>query len=60
MIKESCNLLDKTPFDAYQDNLALQVSDGCLKAIYALIQNNPEITHQYVEEAILPIQDMLE
>lgn len=53
-------IVDKTPFDAYEDNLALQVIDGRLKAIYALIQNNPEITRQYVEEAILPIQDMLE
>ena len=27
---------------------------------YCLIQSNPEVTRQYVEEAILPIQDMLE
>lgn len=28
--------------------------------MYGLIQSNPEVTRQYVEEAILPIQDMLE
>jgi integrase len=28
--------------------------------MHSLIQSNPEVTRQYVEEAILPIQDMLE
>ena len=53
-------IVDKTPFDTYDDNLALKVIDDRLKSIYGLILNNPEITRQYVEEAILPIQDMLE
>ena len=52
--------VDKTPFDDYESNLALQVIDDRLKSIYGLIQKNPELTGQYVEEAILPIQDMLE
>lgn len=34
--------------------------DGRLKDIYSAIQRNPDITHQFVEEAVLPIQDMLE
>jgi integrase len=53
-------VVDKTPFDFYEDNLALKVIDERLKSIYDLIQSNPNITRQYVEEAILPIQDMLE
>ena len=53
-------IVDKTPFDTYDDNLALQVIDDRLNAIYSLIQSNPEITREYVEEAILPIQDMIE
>lgn len=53
-------LVEKTPFDVYEDNLALQVIEDALKSIYGLIQNNPEVTRQYVEEAILPIQEMLE
>jgi hypothetical protein len=53
-------VVDKTPFDFYEDNLALKVIDERLKSIYGLIQGNPDITRQYVEEAILPIQDMLE
>ena len=53
-------LVDKTPFDDYENNLALQVIDDRLKSIYGLIMKNPELTRQYVEESILPIQDMLE
>lgn len=57
---KQAELVDKTPFDLYEDNLALQVIDQRLQSIYALIQSNPEVTRQYVEEALLPIQDMLE
>lgn len=53
-------VVDKTPFDFYEDNLALKVIDEHLKDVYSLIQSNPDITRQYVEEAILLIQDMLE
>ena len=53
-------LVNKTPFDDYESDLALQVIDDRLKSIYGLIMKNPELTRQYVEEAILPIQDMLE
>lgn len=61
---KQAELVDKTPFDLYEDNLALQVIDELiderLQSIYALIQSNPEVRRQYVEEALLPIQDMLE
>ena len=53
-------LVEKIPFDNYDSNLALQVIDDRLKSIYGLIMKNPELTRQYVKEAILPIQDMLE
>ena len=53
-------VVEKTPFDLYEDNLALKIIDERLKDMYSLIQSNPEVTRQYVEEAILPIQDMLE
>lgn len=53
-------LVNKTPFDDYESSLALQVIDDRLKSIYGLIINNSELTRQYVEETILPIQDMLE
>lgn len=37
-------LVDKTPFDDYESNLAIQVIDDHLKSIYGLILKNPELT----------------
>jgi hypothetical protein len=53
-------IVDKTPFDLYDDNLVLTGIDERLRDIYSLIRTNPDIIRQYVEECILPIQDMLE
>ena len=53
-------IVDKTPFDDYNDKLVLKVLDERLQSIYNIIQSNPKITREYVEEAILPIQDMLD
>lgn len=52
-------LVDKTPFDNFESDIALQVIDNRLNEIYALLQNNPQVTRQYVEEAIEPIEDSL-
>ncbi len=57
---KQAEVVEKTPFDLYEDNLALKVIDDRLQSIYRLIRSNPDITRQYVEESILPIQDMLE
>ena len=53
-------IVNMTPFDLYEDNLALKILDQKLESIYELINSNPEITHQYVKKALLPIQDTLE
>lgn len=53
-------VVQKTPFDSFEDNLGLKLIDEKLQSIYDLISSNPEITSQYVTEAILPIHDMLE
>jgi len=53
-------VVERTPFDNYDDNIALQVIDERLKEIYQVIQNNPSLTREYVEDALLPIQDILE
>ena len=57
---KKAEIVDKTPFDLYDDNLVLNVIDDRLQGIYALIQTNPDVTREYVEQALLPIQDMLE
>lgn len=52
-------LVDRTPFDNFENDIALQVIDNRLNEIYNIIQNNPQATRQYVEEAIEPIEDSL-
>lgn len=52
-------LVEKTPFDDFENNLALQLIDNRLNEIYSIIQNNPDTTRQYVMEAIEPIEDSL-
>ena len=37
-------LVDKTPFDDFENNLALQLIDNQLNKIYAIRQNNSETT----------------
>ena len=44
--------MDKTPFDRYEDNLALKVIDERLNAIYDLINRSPEVTAQYGTDAL--------
>ena len=57
---KKAELVDKTPFDNYEDNLAIQVINERLQDIYALIRSHPELTREHVQEAIAPIQVMLE
>lgn len=52
-------LVDKTPFDSFENDIILQVIDNRLNEIYAIIKNNPQATKQFVEEAIEPIEDSL-
>lgn len=58
--QKQAEVVEKTPFDAFEDKLVLKVIDERLKSIYELIYQNPEITAQYIEAAIRPIYDMLE
>ena len=53
-------IVDKTPFDNYEDNIVLEVIDNRLNEIYGIIKNNPEVTKQYVEEIIEPIEGSLD
>ena len=53
-------LFRSTPFDIFEDNLDVQVIEDRLESIYSLIESNPDLTREYVEEAILLIQDQLD
>lgn len=57
---KKAEIVDQTPFDLFENNLALQVIEERLQSIYSLIESNPDLTREYVEEAILPIQDQLD
>lgn len=52
---KKAEIVDQTPFDLFEDNLDVEVIE-----IYSLIESNPDLTREYVEEAILPIQDQLD
>lgn len=52
-------LVEKTPFDSYEDNLAIRIIDEKINDIYQLLKKNPELTKAYVEDALEPIEDSL-
>ena len=52
-------LVDKTPFDNFESDIILQVNNSRLNEIYDLIQNKPQVTRQYVEEAEEPVENSL-
>ena len=53
-------LVDTTPFDQFEDKIALAVIDERLNSIYDVIAKNPQITKEYIEEAIEPVEYSLE
>lgn len=53
-------IVNTTPFDSFNDNLALAVIDERITQLYDLIERNPEITKRYVEEAMEPVQETLD
>ena len=42
--QKQAEVVEKTPFDAFEDELVLKVIDERLKSIYELIYQNPQIT----------------
>jgi integrase len=53
-------VVNDTPFDDYENNLAFKIIDQRIKELYALILNNPEITREYVQDTIQPILEEIE
>lgn len=53
-------VVDETPFDDFENNLALQLIDNRLCEIYSMIQNNPKTTRKYVLQAVEPIEHSIE
>lgn len=53
-------VVENTPFDLYENNIALKMIDKRIQELYLLVANNPEITREYVENAIEPLREELE
>jgi transposase InsO family protein len=49
---KKAELVDKTPFDNFETNLVLDLIDKRLIELYDLIQNNPSVIQEYVENAL--------
>lgn len=50
-------VVDKTPLDHYEDNIALKMIDQRILELYQLVLQNPEIIRDYVENAIEPLRE---
>ena len=57
---KQAEVVSKTPFDHYEDNVALKVIDQRISELYQLVLQNPEITREYVENAIEPLREELQ
>ena len=52
-------IVDKTPFDSYDNNLLIKVIDERLNGLYELVKTNPEITEESVRKVVEPINKSL-
>jgi len=57
---KKAEVVSQTPFDTFDDSLAINLIEERLNDIYALLEQNPDITQTFVEEAIQPIEESLD
>lgn len=53
-------IVDRTPFDDYENNIAMKLIDQRITELYQLVLQNPEITKEYVENAVEPLREDLQ
>ena len=49
---KKAEIVERTPFDTLEDNIVRQVLEERLDGLYDLIERNPGLTKEYVEEAL--------
>lgn len=49
---KKAEIVERTPFDTLEDNIVRQVLEERLDGLYDLIERNPELTKEYVKEAL--------
>lgn len=57
---KKAKLVNNTPFDNFENNLALELIDKHLTELYDLLKSNPLIIQKYVESAIEPTNEILQ
>ena len=57
---KQAEVVQKPPFDDFENNLALKLIDQRLTELYGLVLSNPEQVKDYVEEAIEPVMDRIQ
>ena len=57
---KKAELVDNTPFDNFDNNLALELIDKRLMELYDLINSNPLSIQKYVKSAIEPTNEILQ
>ena len=53
---KKAELVDKTPFDNFEDNIAVQIFQERMDELCSLISQHSELTREYVELAIEPVE----
>ena len=56
---KKAEVVKNTSFDSFEDNLTLKIIERHLAQLYALIEQNPLVTKEYVEEGVEPVNDSL-
>ena len=49
---KKAEIVDRTPFDTFENNLVRQVLEELLDGLYDLIERHPELTKEYVKETL--------
>lgn len=57
---KKAEIVENTPFDDFETDLALELIDKRLIELYDLIQNNPLVIRKYVEEALEPTNESIQ
>ena len=57
---KKAEIVNNTPFDDFDTNLVLELTDKRLMELYDLIQNNPLVIKKYVEDAIEPANESIQ
>ena len=59
IVSKKAEIVDQTPFDTLEDHTVRQLLEERLDGLYDLIENNPNLTKEYVKEVLESVEDTL-